>query len=67
MKYLLVYTIIGILWSGILEHYTTTKLKGIPIVGTPWEWGERIFSIVLWPIGVFIFVQELVKGYFNKK
>ena len=50
---MLVYLLVGIVWCGWLEWYTTKEL------GASWIWRERIFHVLLWPVSFGIFVYNL--------
>lgn len=54
------YMIIGLIWCGWLEYYTTEQLKGF--LGRPWIWRERFFHTLLWPISLGTFILEFLKG-----
>ena len=54
------YLIIGLIWCGWLEYYTTEQLKGF--LGRPWIWRERFFHTRLWPISWGTFILEFLKG-----
>lgn len=51
------YIIIGLIWTGWLEYYTTNFLEGI--VGSPWKMKERLFHIFLWPFSLFVFLNNI--------
>jgi hypothetical protein len=51
------YLIIGLIWTGWLEWYTTTKLTGA--LSAPWTMSERLFHIILWPVSLLIFFKNL--------
>ena len=53
------YILIGIIWCGWLEWYTTKN----PAEGVPrhWIWRERVFHTLLWPVSLSIFIREIVR------
>lgn len=56
---MMVYLLIGVLWSMFLEYYTTTHFQG-PI-GEPFNWRERTFHIGAWPLSLGYFVYTWIK------
>lgn len=57
---MLIYLLIGTLWTAWLEWYTTTKLSGI--YASPWRLAERIFTIAIWPFSLLVFLYNFFKG-----
>lgn len=51
------YLIIGLIWTGWLEWFTTTKLTGK--LSTPWVMYERLYHICLWPYSFAVFIYNL--------
>lgn len=60
MQYLVNYIVAGIIWTGFLEYYTTTKVEGP--AGEPWVLLERILHILFWPVGFLIFTYNFIKS-----
>mgnify|MGYP001590842159 FL=1 len=62
---MLVYFILGTIWSWWLEHYTTSNLDDV--YGQPWVWKERLFHISLWPWSLVTFIYAMYKEYKRRK
>jgi hypothetical protein len=58
---MVIYIIIGLVWTVWLEYYTTTHLD-IESSGMKWSFRERIVQIVLWPFNVSVFIITFIKG-----
>lgn len=56
---MLIYVLVGVLWSAWLEWYSTTELE-YPY-NIPWSIKERLFHIFLWVISFSIFIYNLKK------
>ena len=63
IEYFIFYIIPGLIWSGFLEWFTTSKLERI--YGEPWQMRERIMHSFLWPLSFLKFVIEFLKGLFG--
>ena len=50
------YLIIGLLWCGWLEYYTTFVMRL-----NPWIMNERIFHTFLWPVSIGVFIYNFFK------
>lgn len=61
--YIIWYVIPGLLWTGWLEWFTTTRLEGE--YSAAWSNRERIFHLLLWPFSLFKFMKEFIKGFFG--
>lgn len=59
---MLIYLIIGLLWSLWLEYFTTNNLD-TQTLGRPWLWRERIFHTVLWPWSLGTFIYAIYQEY----
>lgn len=55
------YALIGAIWTGWLEYYTTKNLEGD--LGSPWRNWERLFHITLWPFSFGVFIYGLIDGF----
>lgn len=62
---IIVYSIIGIIWSMWLEYYTTNNINGN--LGRPWVSRERFFHLCLWPISLGTFIYEFFRYFFEDK
>ena len=62
---MIIYLLIGTIWSFWLEYYTTSNIEGR--LGQPWIWKERVFHIVVWPYSLGTFVYALYREYRNRK
>lgn len=62
---MLVYILLGIIWSWWLEEYTTSNLDDV--YGQPWVWRERLFHIFLWPWSLGTFIYAIIKEYNKRK
>ena len=62
---MLVYGLLGIIWSWWLETYTTSNLQGE--LGRPWVWRERVFHIFLWPWSLGTFVYAIIREHNKRK
>ena len=58
---MILYLIVGLVWSMFLEYYTTKYFEG-PI-GESFNWRERTFHIAAWPLsfGYFIYTWIIYK------
>ena len=60
------YFFIGAVFTFLLD-LVLTKLKNHPeSIKLKWGWGERIFAILAWPIGIIIFLFSFIKTRFKK-
>lgn len=50
------YLVIGAIWCGWLEWFTTKQGMG------DWIWRERIFHILLWPFSLSVFLYNFFNG-----
>jgi hypothetical protein len=57
------YLFIGVLYSALLERFTTNNLEG-PL-GDPWTSNERVYHIVMWPLSMSVFVYNFIKEFFK--
>jgi len=57
--YIVYYIMVGCIWAGWLEYFTTKNLEGE--FGQPWSWLERLFHTILFPISLGSFIR----GMFN--
>ena len=57
MSLIITYLFFGVLWNVVLDFITTiTESKhGLN------NW-EKVFSIVIWPISLIIFIYHFIKG-----
>ena len=57
MSLIITYLFFGVLWNVVLDSITTiTESKhGLN------NW-EKVFSIVIWPISLIIFIYHFIKG-----
>ena len=62
------YFFIGFIFSFIVDFVLNLKsVKNHPkSVNLKWEWGQRIFAILVWPIGIAIFLVSFIKTYYKK-
>jgi|11_taG_2_1085331.scaffolds.fasta_scaffold12862_6 hypothetical protein len=56
-KNILIYTMIGLVWTIFMEVYTTRNLE--PPYNKPWNTPERLSHLILWPINLTIFLYYL--------
>jgi len=54
------YVTVGCIWSLWLEYFTTKYLEGE--YGKDWNWPERLFHIVLFPISLAVFIVSALKN-----
>lgn len=59
---MVVYLVLGLVWGGWLEWYTTDNLE--VKINSPWTWRERFFHTLLWPFSFSIFLYEFFKNLF---
>lgn len=57
---MITYLIIGVVWTGWLEYYTTAHLQSLN--GPEWTFKERILQCALWPINFIIFIVAFLRG-----
>ena len=58
------YLFIGCILSFALDHYTIKYQKEIKLKNIhEWTWPARILFIILWPIGVIMFVFSLINEF----
>ena len=57
---MIIYILIGLVWTAWLEYYTTRNLDGE--LGSEWSNKERIAQCALWPINVTIFIVAFFRG-----
>jgi len=65
LDFILVYGLIGLIWSCWLEYFTTKNLEA-PF-NEPWVMYERIYHVVLWPYALSVFIYQFLKEYFKNK
>ena len=56
---LIIYGILGLIFSGIMEFLNTFYLD----YQEEWKWYDRVILVVLWPILLIVFLIYLVKGF----
>ena len=61
---MLVYFTVGLLWSLMLEIFTTTQLENE--YSKPWAMAERVFHTCLWPYSFLVFIYALIKEFISK-
>jgi|9_EtaG_2_1085328.scaffolds.fasta_scaffold12084_5 hypothetical protein len=57
---MIIYIILGLIWSLWLEYYTTSYIQGE--YGSDWSWFERVFHLTLWPYSLIVFLYNLFKS-----
>ena len=57
--------LITFLLDYISEKYGNNPSSQIP-PQSDWGWGPRIVLILIWPIGLFIFIKAFLIAYFKK-
>lgn len=62
---MLVYIIIGLIWAGWLEYYTTSTAT--ELLNRSWTWFERIFHTLFWFISMGVFVYTFITEYFKNR
>ena len=70
MNYVLNYILIGFVFIFIIDMTSEyVKRKGIVTpVEFEWNWAPRLFTVLIWPLGLFFFVRGYIKErYFNNK
>ena len=67
MDMFLNYIFIGFVFTFILDFVLNLEIiKNHPkSVDLKWGWGERIFSIIAWPIGIILFLLSFIKTRFK--
>lgn len=60
-NYIVVYLIIGLIWTAWLEYYTNKHFEGEELL-TKWTYTERFFQTALWPLNVVIFIVAFFRG-----
>jgi hypothetical protein len=63
---MLIYLLIGVVWSWWLEVFTTNNLDP-QTTGKSWVWRERVFHIILWPWSIGTFSYAIIKEYKKRK
>ncbi len=60
-----IYLFIGVLYSLLLETYTTNNLEGA--LGKPWSIREKIYHLLLWPLSMSIFIYTFIDELFKNR
>lgn len=63
MQTILLYAIIGIIWSLWLERFTTNQLQAP--YNMPWSNTERMVHILFWPVTLLTFLHSFFKDLFK--
>tara|TARA_R110002012_G_scaffold253703_1_gene432762 strand:+ start:384 stop:581 length:198 start_codon:yes stop_codon:yes gene_type:complete len=60
------YLIIGFGFAFLLDtmHYMFKNHKAFENV-PPWDWTQRILFILIWPLGLSVFLYAFIKQYFE--
>ena len=61
MSSVITYLFFGVLWDVIL-HFITTIMESDNKLSNK----ERIFSIIFWPVTLFVFVYHFTKTFFQR-
>ena len=70
MNYVLYYLLAGFVFIFIIDMTSEyVKRKGIVTpVEFEWNWGTRLFTVLIWPLGLFFFLRGYIRErYFNNK
>ena len=61
------YFLIGLIFSFLVDFMLSLEsFKNHPKTkNAKWGWGERICGILIWPIGILIFLISFLKTYFK--
>lgn len=59
---MLVYFLIGVVWSFFLELSIVSKNPK-----ADYNFGSRAFHILLWPVSITLFIIGFIKGYFDEE
>jgi hypothetical protein len=66
MDPILIYIFIGSILSFLLDHFTIKYADVLSWKDIPdWGWSSRIIFILLWPIGVIIFIVLFIDNFIN--
>ena len=57
MSLVITYLFFGVLWNVVLDFITTITESENGLTNV-----EKIFSIVIWPISLIIFIYHFIKG-----
>jgi|GEM_PF-1772758 hypothetical protein len=63
MQTILLYAMIGVVWSFWLERFTTKNLQ--PPYNNPWTNSERMVHILFWPITLLVFLHNFFTDIFK--
>ena len=68
MDIFLNYIFIGFVFAFIVDFVLNLEsIKNHPkSVNLKWGWGQRIFAVLAWPIGIIIFLFSFIKTTFEK-
>jgi len=62
IQYFSLYFLLGIIWSGWIEYFTT-KHK----IGGPWNNFERLYQLVMWPTAFITFIITWINEVFKNE
>lgn len=57
---MIIYILLGIIWTAWLEYYTTKNLEGED--ARAWVLRERLFHTAVWPFSVGTFIYHFFKS-----
>ena len=57
MSLIITYLFFGVLWNVVLDFITTITESENGLTNV-----EKVFSIVIWPISLIIFIYHFIKG-----
>ena len=60
------YLFIGIIFSFLIDLIIEKFRNHYKIINLGWGWIERIFCVLLWPIGIIVVSIAFFKEYFKK-
>ena len=68
MDILLNYIVIGFAFAFIIEYLLSLEsFKNHPnSKNMIWGWNEKILAIIVWPIGIIMFLVSFIKTYLKK-
>ena len=60
------YFFIGFIFTLLIEYLFNHFISHPLLKGTKWDWSERIICILIWPLGLLVFLTAFIKTKFKK-
>ena len=60
------YFFIGFIFTLLIEYLFNRNISHPLLKDATWDWSERIICILIWPLGLLVFLTAFIKTKFKK-